>query len=179
MLEALISSKTRLKLLMKFFLNSNASAHLRGLEGEFGESSNAIRIELNRFEEAGLLHAQVSGNKKVFRANTQHPLFGEIHNILLKSVGLDQVVEKVIMRLGDLNRVYLTGSFSKGLDSQVIDLIFIGNVEMNYLVQLITKVEELIHRKVRYLVYTEQEFPEIDWQQFQPEPLLLWSKTAA
>ncbi len=50
MLGTLITSKTRVKLLLKFFLNSNAKAHLRGLETEFGESSNAIRLELNRFE---------------------------------------------------------------------------------------------------------------------------------
>ena len=53
MIEALISSKTRIKLLLKFFLNSKTTSYLRGLEAEFGESSNAIRIELNRFEKAG------------------------------------------------------------------------------------------------------------------------------
>jgi hypothetical protein len=176
MIETLISSKTRLKLLLKFFLNSNATAHLRGLEGEFGESSNAIRIELNRFEEAGLLHSKASGNKKVFQANVAHPLFNEIHNIIMKSVGFDQIIENVLKRLGELERVYLTGSFCKGLDSQVIDLILIGRVDMNYLIQLIAKVEVLIGRKVRYLVYTEEELAAIDWRQFQPEPLLLWLK---
>lgn len=175
MIEALISSKTRLKLLLKFFLNSNATAHLRGLEGEFGESSNAIRIELNRFEEAGLLHSQLFGNKKVFRANTSHPLFQEIHRIILKSVGIDQIIENVVKRLGDLERVYLTGSFSKGLDSQVIDLILVGKVDMNYLIHLIAKAEALIGRKIRYLVYSKEEISAIDWRQFQPEPLLLWS----
>ena len=55
MIETLISSKTRIKLLLKFFLNSNTTAYLRSLESEFGESTNAIRIELNRLEEAGML----------------------------------------------------------------------------------------------------------------------------
>ena len=51
MIEVLISSKTRIKLLLKFFLNSNSKAYLRGLEQEFAESTNAIRVELNKFEE--------------------------------------------------------------------------------------------------------------------------------
>ncbi|MFZ4634996.1 MAG: ArsR family transcriptional regulator, partial [Saprospiraceae bacterium] len=55
MIDALISSKTRIKLLLKFFLNSNTTAYLRNLESEFGDSTNAISIELNRREEAGLL----------------------------------------------------------------------------------------------------------------------------
>ena len=57
MIETLISSKTRVKLLFKFFLNKETTAYLRGLENEMGESTNAIRIELNKFEKAGLLKA--------------------------------------------------------------------------------------------------------------------------
>jgi hypothetical protein len=113
MIDALISSKTRIKLLLKFFLNSNATAYLRSLESEFGESSNGIRVELNRLENAGLLLSGCEGNKKIFRANTGHPLFREIHNIILKHIGLDQVIENVIHRLGDVQRVYLVGDFQK------------------------------------------------------------------
>ena len=114
MLDTLISSKTRVKLLLKFFLNSNTRSYLRRLETEFGESTNAIRIEINRFEQAGMLSSELVGNKKMFRANLEHPLFGEIHNILLKYVGLDRIVEDVVKRLGEVQRVYLVGEFSKG-----------------------------------------------------------------
>ena len=104
-------------------------------------------------------------------------LFNEIHNILLKHIGLDKVVENVVVRLGDVDKVYLVGEFSKGLDSQVIDLIFIGGIDKAYLVKLIDKVEGLINRKVRYLIYQKAEFEKIDWNTFKPEPLLLWSRT--
>ncbi len=162
---------------MKFFLNSDATAYLRSLESEFGESSNAIRLELNRFEEAGMLVSRLDGNKKIFQANTEHPLFKEVHNILLKQIGLDQVIEKVIERLGEVNKVYVIGEFSNGLDSQVIDLVFIGNIEINYLVHLIEKVETLIKRKIRYLIYSEEEFENLkSWGLTKPKPLLLWAK---
>ena len=84
MLDTLITSKTRVKLLLKFFLNVNASSYLRALEVEFSESSNAIRLELNRFEKAGLLKSASQSNKKIFFANKEHPLYCVIHNILLK-----------------------------------------------------------------------------------------------
>lgn len=174
MIDALISSKTRIKLLLKFFLNSNTTAYLRSLESEFGESSNAIRLELNRLENAGLLSSSSEGNKKIFQANTQHPLFGEIHSILRKHIGLDQVVENIVHRLGELKSVYLIGDFSKGTNSQVIDLIFIGNVDKLYLLELSGKVEKVIRRKIRYLLYDLQEAEQIDWSAHQPEPLLLW-----
>jgi len=176
MIDALISSKTRIKLLLKFFLNSHATAYLRSLESEFGESSNAIRIELNRLENAGLLLSSSNGNKKIFQANTGHPLFKEIHNIIMKQIGLDQVVENVINRLGEVQKVYLVGDFSKGIDSQVIDLIFIGNFDKSYLTALVEKAEKLIKRKIRYLIYENEEAGDIDWRQYTPEPLVLWNR---
>lgn len=174
MIETLISSKTRIKLLLKFFLNSNTTAYLRSLESEFGESTNAIRLELNRLEKAGMLSSYAEGNKKFFQANTNHPLFQEIHNIVLKHIGLDKVVINVIERLGDVKEVYLAGSFSRGIDSQIIDLIFIGNIDINFLIKLIVKVEKVIHRKIRYLIYQPSEREDIDWSAFSPRPLILW-----
>jgi hypothetical protein len=176
MIDTLISSKTRIKLLMKFFLNSSTVSYLRGLESEFGESSNAIRVELNRLEKAGMLKSEMNGNKKMFKANKKHPLFDEVHSILLKHIGIDTIVTNVIERLGDVNRVYLAGTFSRGLDGPVIDLIFVGDIDAAYLVKLIKKAEELVQRKIRYLVYTKEEFNELSVSDFEYEPLLLWNK---
>ncbi len=176
MIEALISSKTRIKLLLKFFLNSNTTSYLRHLEGEFGESTNGIRLELNKFEEAGMLESFKKGNRKYFRANTKHPLFNEVHNILLKYIGFDRIVEEVIERLGDVEKVFVVGELAKGLDSGIIDLIFVGDIDKHYLLKLVDKAEELIQRKIRYLIYSNDELRGIDWGGYNPKPLLLWSK---
>jgi len=176
MLETLISSKTRVKLLLKFFLNSSTTDYLRNLEAEFGESTNAIRLELNRLEEAGMLSSFADGNKKKFQANKNHPLFKDIHNIVRKYVGLDQIIENVIERLGDVEEVFLTGGFAKGRDSSVIDLIFVGNFDRVYLNELVGKVEKLIHRKVRFVVYSEMEFRDNVNEKERNSFLLLWSK---
>ena len=153
MINTLITSQTRIKLLMKFFLNSSTKAHLRGLETEFGESSNSIRIELNRFEEAGLLHALKDGNKKVYQANSDHPLFSDIHNIIMKETGIDRVIDKVIHRIGNLICIYLTGDFARGKDSPTIELILVGeDIDREYLARKIAQAEELVGRKVSYVI---------------------------
>jgi DNA-binding transcriptional ArsR family regulator len=153
MIKALITSQTRVKLLVKFFLNSSTRAHLRGLETEFGESSNSIRIELNRFEEAGLLHSLRDGNKKVFQANQGHPLFKDIHSIVLKETGIDRVIDKVVHRLGRVVCVYLTGDFARGKDSPVIELILVGDdIDREYLAKKVVQAEVLVGRKVSYVV---------------------------
>ena len=158
MLKSLITSETRIKLLKKFFLNSNTRAHLRGLETEFGESSNAIRVELNRFEEAGLLNSIWEGNKKLFQANNKHPLYKDIHNLILKETGIDRVIDKVIHRLGNLDSVYLIGDFARGVDSPVIDLILVGkNIDREYLVRKVVQAEKVVGRKVSYIVLDPAE----------------------
>ena len=175
MLDALITSKTRIKLLLKFFLNSNSRSYLRNLEGEFKESTNSIRLELNKFEKAGLLKTELDGNKKYFRANIKHPLFKDINSILLKHDGLDEIVERVIKKLGNLDRVFLVGEFAKGNDNEIIDLVFVSE-EMNkeYLVKLVEKTEKLIKRKIRYIIFNKQEFESYSERLKNSEILLLW-----
>jgi hypothetical protein len=172
MIEALISSKTRVKMLLKFFLNANSSGYLRGLEQEFGESSNSIRIELNRFENAGMLVSYSKGNKKFFQANRKHPLFNEIHNIVLKHIGFDTIINNVIEKLGDVKQVYIAGDFASGKDSQIIDLIFVGEINQSYLINLVQKAEKLITRKIRFIIF--EKFEDIDLKQMDTNPLLLW-----
>jgi len=175
MLETLITSKTRIKLMMKFFLNSNSEAYLRNLSKEFGESSNAIRVELNKFENAGLLKSKLKGNRKYFHANTKHPLFSSIHNLLIKHLGIDQVVNSIIDELGDLLKVYLVGDFAQGKDSEIIDLIFVGeNINGNYLLQLVHKAEKLIERKIRYIIFKQEELSNYIHKKDASEYLLLW-----
>ncbi|MCD6091962.1 MAG: ArsR family transcriptional regulator [Bacteroidales bacterium] len=177
MLDALITSKTRIKLMMKFFLNSSSESYLRNLEEEFSESTNAIRIELNKFEKAGLLNSRMEGNKKMFRANVQHPLFPNIHNLLLKHFGFDQIIEKTVKNLGAIEQVFLVGKFAKGIDTEIIDLIFMGEgLNKNYLAELIEKAEEIISRKIRYLVFTRIEMKKYLEHRPSTDFLLLWGK---
>lgn len=177
MLNSLITSHTRIKLLKKFFLNGNTKAHLRGLESELGESSNSIRIELNRFEGAGLLSSLRAGNKKVYQANPLHPLYIDIHNLILKETGIDRVIEKVIHRMGNPLAVYLIGDFAQGKDSPVIELILVGaEIDREYLARKVVQAEELVGRKVSYIVL-EQDEAEDYLGKFNPCDLLTLWKT--
>jgi len=158
MLESLITSKTRIKLLLKFFLNINNQGYLRSLESEFNESTNGIRQELNRFEHAGLLLTESEGNKKLYRANTGHPLFKDLNSIILKFVGVEELLERVIDRLGNVQQVYLEGRIAQGLESDIVDLLFVGDdIDRNYLSSLVEKTEPLLKRKIRYLVFEEAD----------------------
>jgi hypothetical protein len=177
MIETLISSKTRIKLLVKFFLNSKTTAYLRNLEEEFGESTNGIRLELNKFEKAGFLESFSEGNKKIFTANTKHPFFKEINKIILKMVGLEYVVDYVVQRIGDLEKVYLVGKLSTGQNTNIIDLVLVGNnLNKAFLLEQIEKAEKKINKKIRYVHFTTDEFDLNKIKEPGMHPLLLWSR---
>jgi hypothetical protein len=177
MLETLISSRTRIKILLRFFLNPGVTAYLRGLAEEFDESTNSIRVELNRFEEAGMLISENLGNKKVYKANEKHPLFKDLRSILLKYIGVDTIVELVIDRLGKLEKMYLTGDYARGHDSGIIDLVFIGEIDKEYLMGVISKGEKLVSRKLRFLTYDSLEWEGVKADVMNSNRhLLIWEK---
>ena len=176
MLDALITSKTRIKLLLKFFLNSSKQDYLRNLETELGDNTNSIRVELNKLETAGLLKSFSQGNKKIFQSNTSHPLFGDINSILMKITGLDQLIKRVLNNVGDLNEVYLTGDLAQGTDSEIIDLILVGNINREYFSDLVIKAEKYIKKKIRFLVFQPQEFSDKKAKNLHQNDLLLWEK---
>ncbi|MDO9508082.1 MAG: winged helix-turn-helix domain-containing protein [Thermovirgaceae bacterium] len=174
MLESFITSKTRVRLLLKFFLNPGTSAYLRGLADEFGESTNGVRVELNRLSEAGILESTDEGRTKVYRANEKHPLFPEIRRIVAKTVGLDRLVEQVVSRLGNVELALVTGDYAKGVDSGLIDLVLVGDVDQTYLVELVKKAEAMIERKIRTLVLKAEEYKKLEEKFKKEKALVLW-----
>jgi DNA-binding transcriptional ArsR family regulator len=175
MLETLITSKTRIKLLLKFFSNQSNKAYLRALAEEFGESTNAVRVELNRLSEAGLLESETAGNTILYKANDKHPIYRDIRSLVSKYLGFDQIIETVLGRLGDLELAVVVGDYAKGNDSGVIDLRLIGQVDLNYLTQLIPKAEGLIKRKIRYSIQPS-DGAGLGYD-FENEPhIVLWTK---
>jgi len=173
LINTLITSKTRIKLLLKFFLNPNNSAYLRGLSNEFGESTNSIRLELNRLEDANMINSEVDGNKKLFKVNKFHPFYEDVNQIVRKYLGIDVIVNNIIKGLGTPQFMYLTGDLAKGKESNLIDLILVGDINQAYLIEVVAKTEKLIARKIRYLIYSEDEFQNTDIQ--KENLLLIWA----
>lgn len=151
MLDSLITSKTRLRLLVKFFINAANQAHMRGLAEEFNESTNAIRKELNNLSKAGYLEKQTIQNRIDYRANIEHPLFTSLQNIVHKYLGLDTIVSRVLDRMGDVKQVVLTGDYAEGRDTGIIEVTIVGqSLNEAYLEQLALKIDKTIGRHVQF-----------------------------
>nr|WP_244545425.1 ArsR family transcriptional regulator [Algoriphagus locisalis] len=130
---------------------------MRGLADEFGESTNAIRKELNNLTQAGFLVKESDKNKIAYKANVKHPFFSNIQEIIRKYLGLDKLLEQILERMGEVSQVILVGDLSRGIDSGKIDVVVTGdNLNEDYILNLSSRIEELIDRKVVLTLLAER-----------------------
>ena len=153
MLDSLITSKTRLRLLIKFFLNIANKGYLNSLANEFGESTNSVRKELNNLSSAGYLEKHNENNKVIYKANASHPLFKIIQKIVHKHLGIEEILEMIINRIGEIKKIMILGDYARGIDSGHIEVLIVGdNINEVYLKKITPKIEKKINRKVSFFV---------------------------
>ena len=153
MLDELITSKTRLRLLVKFFTSQANKGYLNGLASEMGESTNSIRKELNHLYAAGYLEKTKINNKIEYNVNTTHPLYETFKKVVYKHLGIEDIVETVLDRMGDVEHILIAGDYAEGIDSGNIEIIIVGNdINYKYISQLEEKIEKLISRRVTFFL---------------------------
>ena len=134
---------------------------MRGLERDFGVRSNSVRLELNKLSDLKLIESSEDpDNSKVknYSINQSHPLFQSMRGIILQFVGLDQIIENILKKVGSLEQVFLTGDLAEGKNTAFVDLVLVGDVDKNYLYQLIEKIEPLIQKKIRVALISPLEY---------------------
>ena len=184
MLDSLITSKTRQKLLVKFFSNPKNMGHLRGLAEEFGESTNSIRKELNNLCEARLLLKSEDKNRVDYQANPDHAFFTNLQDLIQKYLGLDKLIFAVLERMGKVSQIALVGDYARGIDSGRIEVQITGDqLNEDYLENLSSKLKTLIDKEVVFQIksiITDPEalflYTQADWSSdpsafFLPCPL--------
>jgi predicted DNA-binding protein YlxM (UPF0122 family) len=168
----IINSKTRVKLLTRFFFNPETRSYLRELANEFNVSTNSVREELNQLTKTKLLTSEKSGRQIYYKANPSHPLFPELKSMVGKVMGIDQVIDGIVNRLGNIESAYIIDDYAQGKDTGIIDLVFVGEINQNHLNDLIKKTEAYIKRKIRSLVLTQKEYNSL-LPKLKTRPILL------
>jgi predicted transcriptional regulator len=170
----LIASTTRIKLLIRLFFNPKTQSYLRELAKEFNVSTNSVREELNQLTKTRLLKSQKEGRQVYYKANTEHPLFPELKSMVSKVMGIDQVIDGIVNRLGDLESAYLIDDYAEGKDTGIIDLLLVGNINHCHLNDLSRKTERYIKRKIRTLVLSRKEHKNLLPELAKHPRVLIW-----
>ncbi len=174
--SGLITSKTRIRILMRLFLNPQRQAYLRELADEFQVSSSQIKGELDQLNNANLLVSQKKGRQLFFSANPKHPVFNELHSMVKKALGMDHILDSMISRLGNLEKAILVDDYAEGKDTGIIDLVLIGDIDQHNLRDLTVKTEKYVDRKIRTLALSKTEYKKLASNLAQRPQFILWER---
>ncbi|MBM4447071.1 MAG: hypothetical protein FJ023_06950 [Chloroflexi bacterium] len=161
MLEALLGSKLRSKVLGWLFTHPDERYFVRQLTSLVKEDSTNVSRELARLEKAGILVSTTEGKQKYYQANRQSPLFNELHGLMLKTVGMADIIKKALEpRIADIKLAFIFGSVAKRAENRFsdIDLLVVGNITFGEVVDLITTAEGTLNRELNPVVYALAEF---------------------
>ena len=163
MLEKLFSSKTRIRLLTVFLLRGDGRFYLRELVKKTGAQLRSVQVELANLTEAGILIKEISGRQTYYRIDKRCPIIPELRSIFIKTAGLSDVLRTALAPLADsIDVAFVFGSFATDRvrpDSDV-DLMIVGRVTLQEIVDVLGSVEQEIGREVNPSVFPLEEFRE-------------------
>lgn len=172
-LQDIITSKVRVKILELFLSNLKEMYHVRGIVREIKEEINAVRRELQRLEEVGLLKKEPRGNRLYYFLRPDYPLFGDLVSIVAKSTGLGKAIIDARTKLGKVSEVMFSGRFARGKERKLedeVDILIVGEVTLPELAGVIRAEEAKRGKEINYTVMSKEEF---EFRKKRRDPFLL------
>ncbi len=158
-LEAILSSSTRAKIFTILFGVKPRELHNREIARRAGLSEAAVRRELGKLAGIQLLTSRKDSNRVYYSANEDHPLYGEIHSIVLKTTGLVDVLGRALGE-EEIEIAFVFGSIAEGSESpdSDVDLMIVGNLTYKEASRCLSGVREAIERDINPVVMSAGEF---------------------
>lgn len=161
LLEDIIISRVRVKILTLFFSHPGTIFHVRDIVRRVGEEINAVRRELAHMEKAGMVSKEQRANRLFYMFRKDYPLYFELMSLVGKTSGLGADLLKHKAKLGKIKYAMISGRFMRATakKSQTdVDLLVVGNVVLPELSQIIKAEEARRQTEMNYTVMTEEEF---------------------
>lgn len=161
MLEDIIISRVRVKVLSLFLTHPGKIFHVRDIVRKVDEEINAVRRELAHMEKAGMVTKEQRANRLFYSMRRDYPLYYELLELVGKTSGLGLDIHKNKAKLGKIKLAMISGRYLRGLpkrSSTDVDLLIVGTVVLPELAQLVKAEEVRRNREINYTVMTEEEF---------------------
>jgi predicted nucleotidyltransferase len=159
-LNYLFSSKTRVEILKLFLFNSENSFYQRQISLLTSQSIRGVQREVEKLQKIGLIEASIQGNRIYYRVNKECPILEELKRILLKSVGIAEVLKENLNRTPDIRVAFIFGSYARGEESlsSDIDLFIVGSITSKELSTVLSRPKKELGREINYVLYPLEEF---------------------
>lgn len=164
-----ITSKNARLILKLLFSNPEERYYLREIARLLGKKAGVIQKALNYLVKQQILFDEREGNLRFFKVNKKHPLYGEIRQIVFKTLGVEGSLKDLLSKLKGINFAFLYGSFAKDTSDAFsdIDLCVIGKIGMREINAIIRKEEKALQREINYTLYSLSEFKR-KWKEKNP-----------
>ena len=160
MLKKLFISSVRINVLKVLLTHPNDQYHIRAIVRKVGAEINAVRRELSRLEDIGLLVKRRSSNRIYYRVNTNSTYYPDLLSLVSKDMGIGKIIVENAKKLGDIRFAMLSTGFIRGRESTVldVDLFIVGKPDITLLKDFVDKAQEELGREINYSVMTLEEF---------------------
>ena len=160
-IEKLFSNRVMTELLRVFMTHPDEEFHQRQLASLIGRARRPVQLNLQRLEDLGLIASRPDGNRVAYRANKLSPIFEDLKRIVLKTVGLgDLLREGLTDCIERVALAFVYGSVAEGTDDagSDIDLLIVGDLSVRDLSKAVSRVREHMNRELSVHVYSRAEF---------------------
>ena len=159
-LNDLLISKVRVKVLELFYKNPDEMYYVREITRLVKEEINAVRRELERMLDCGLLKSEQRGNRLYYYLNKRYLYHQELQRIVAKSTGLGKKIRRNRRKLGTLSYVMFSGTFTNRQQAKPdeLDILVVGDVVLPELEELIRAEQKELGREINYAVLSADEF---------------------
>lgn len=160
MLQDLVTSKTRIKVLSLFLSNNTEMYHVREIVRRVDEEINAVRRELILLEKRGIFKKEARANRVYYYLDKSYPYYYDLIKLHAKEEGLGYAIIKNRVKLGKIKFAMLSGGYARGLkdNPESVDLLVVGVVVLPELTLLVRAEEEAKKIEINYTVMNEEEF---------------------
>lgn len=153
--------KTRRAVLALLYSHVDELFYFRQITRSADVGLGAVQRELKRLYEAGIIRRTVRGRQVYYQANSECPVYAELKSLVIKTVGVGDVLKEALSFLADrINVAFLFGSLVRGDErsSSDADTMVVGEVTFAEVVSVLGPAQEKIHREINPLVYPPEEF---------------------
>lgn len=158
----MISLKSELTkaLLNYFFINPHAELYINELSRKLGLDKRNLVKKLKELEKDGILKSQTRGNLKLYSINESYPLYEEFKKIILKTIGVEDKLRRILKEVDGIRDAYIYGSYAKNkMDIHSdIDLLIIGDHEIRLLQKKLNNLQKEIDREINPVNMGEKEY---------------------
>src|SRR5216117_650 len=157
-LVELLSSRVKAEIFRLLFATEGRELHVREIGRQAALNDATVRQELKRLTRIGVVRARKDGNRLYYGANNEHPLYPDIHNLVLKTSGLVDALRTALVSRG-IVVAFVFGSLANGTEKarSDVDLMVIGNVSLRQLGRLLSGVATRLGREINPHVMTTEE----------------------